>query len=169
MGPSYRMYSQGPQSISLVNFDLLVWITILILWTHSVLKFWGQLLHYYLIFTIMKSHYINSLFLAGNNYPNLSHSLIGWLIYYPRQSDLSFGLGWCRDMMAQSHPYWLGWSIKTEHPFTRLIVSIFRNINCFNASKQIASPIHTSLTYNIEKIDLGHLTGQNHLKFSLIF
>ena len=28
MGPSYRMDSQGPQSISLVDFDLLVWTKI---------------------------------------------------------------------------------------------------------------------------------------------
>ena len=33
LGPRSRMDSQGPQSISLVDFELLVWTKIVILWT----------------------------------------------------------------------------------------------------------------------------------------
>ena len=32
MGPSYKRESQGPQSISSVDFDLLVWTKNVILW-----------------------------------------------------------------------------------------------------------------------------------------
>ena len=39
MGPSYRMDSQGPQSTSLVDLDLLVQIKNVILWTNSVMTF----------------------------------------------------------------------------------------------------------------------------------